>query len=143
MKKIIALVCLMGIVRLSLAQRFFYIDNHHVTEKLLADALSDASQYVTGSPMSSDYIISSDVSLLPGTNTLTLQLMLKDSVTFQTIFQAKEEYDLAKLHANQQLVVSMAVRTFIGKNMHQIVLCARDDHNNGEMKFLKSRKDKT
>src|SRR5450755_3649233 len=142
MKKIMLLISLVLMVSLSQAQRFFYIDNNYATEKLLADALSGASQYVTRTPLSSDYIITSDVSVLPGTNTLTLQLMLRDSVTFQTIFQAKEEYDLKRLHTNQHLVVNLAVRTFIRKKMHEMFLCV-NDHHSSEMKWLKSRKDKT
>jgi hypothetical protein len=143
MKKIVALVSLVLVTRLTQAQRFFYIDNNHITEKLLNDGLTNASQYVTKSPMGSDYIIKTDVDFQSGSNVLTLKIMLQDSLTFKTIFQADEEYSLCTLQANPRIFVSMAIRTFIEKNMNQIILCAKDDHCGAQMKWLKPRKDKT
>jgi hypothetical protein len=143
MKKIIALISLLLVAHFTQAQRFFYIDNNHITEKLLNDGLSNASQYVTKSLMGSDYIIKSDVGFRSGYNVLTLKIMLQDSITFKTIFQTNEEYSFRIENANAGIVLSMAIRTFIEKNLNQIILCAKDDHFAGQMKPLKPRKDKT
>lgn len=143
MKKTGLLAFLILVVQFSRAQRFFYIDHNPVTENLLKEGFRKACQYVTRSPMVSDYTISSEVALQPESNTLTLQLILKDSVTLKTIYETNEVYVIEKSPARQRLFLNMAIRTFIEKNMQQMVSVSKDDHLNGEMRFLKARKDKT
>ncbi len=78
-----------------------------------------------------------------GSHTFMINLILQDSVTFKTIYQANEAYTVGALKANPQVFFSMALKTFIGKNMDQMILCAKDDHNRAEQKWLAPRKDKT
>jgi hypothetical protein len=143
MKQILFLTGLLFAGCFCRAQRFFYIEDSRATEKVLTEDLKQALQYVTPSPLSSDYIIKSDVGYQPETHSLTLQITVQDSVSFQTIFQSSEIYDFRKSNSDQRIFLSMAVSTFLEKNIQQILLCAKDDHYNLEMKGLRPRKDKT
>ena len=143
MRKICIITILISLSQLCLAQRFFYIEGNRGTEKLLSEELSSAFQYVTASPVISDYILKSEIGMQSGCKTFMMNLILQDSVSLKTIYQAKEEYTMENLKSDPRIFFSMAVRTFIQKNMNQIILCARDDHNKMEGKWLAPRKDKT
>ena len=125
------------------AQRFFYVETNQITEGFLLDGLLKGSQFIVKSPLASDYIIKTDVGFESGSHVLNLNMTVQDSLTFQTVFQTKEEYTMSDLHSDARLILRLAVKTFIDKNMDRIILCARDDHNDGRMKYLKPRKDKT
>jgi hypothetical protein len=127
----------------SRAQNFFYIGNKNVTEKSIREELMKASQYVTRSPLASDYIITASVSAQSGSNILNLKMIMQDSITYKTIFQSCEDYTIHSVGAKTEMFVRMTIAGFIEKNISQIVVCARDDHYNMHGKFLKSRKDKT
>ena len=143
MKKLCFLLGFILVTRLLPAQSFFYIDDNRITDKLLMDALSGAFQFVAKSPMGSDYTIKSNVGFEEATHVLTLSIAMQDSITNQTIFQTNEEYRFRASTTDTRLVLQMAIRTFIEKNIHQIVMTARDDHFGNQMKCLKPRKDKT
>lgn len=143
MKKLGVLAGLFFFSQLSFGQRFFYIQGNPTTGKLLSEGLKQAFQYVTSTPLASDYILKSEMTLQSGTHTFMINLILQDSVTFKTIYQANEAYTIGALKANPKIFFSMAVRTFIEKNMDQVILCARDEHNRTEQKWLAPRKDKT
>ena len=128
---------------ISHAQNFFYIENNNGTEKTIKEELMKAFQYVTKSPLASDYIISTSVAVQSGTNILNLKMTMQDSITFKTLFQSSEEYTLQCLDANTQVFLRMTITGFIEKNINQIIVCAQDDHYNMHSKFLKARKDKT
>ena len=136
MKKICILAGLIITSQLSLGQRFFYIEGNSATGKLLSEGLKQAFQYVTSTPLASDYIIKSEMAMQSGSHTFMINLILQDSVTFKTIYQANEEYTIGALKANPKIFFSMAVRTFIEKNMDQMILCAKDEHNRTEQKWL-------
>jgi hypothetical protein len=138
---VLAAFILLGFI--SNAQNFFYIDNNHVSEKSISEQLMKASQYVTQSPLASDYIISASAVVHSGTNILNLKMTMQDSITFKTIFQSSEEYILRSVDANTQVFLKITIAGFIEKNIGQIIVCARDDHYNTHGKFLKARKDKT
>jgi hypothetical protein len=78
-----------------------------------------------------------------GANILNLKMTLQDSITLKTIFQTNEEYTLGTLNSGTRIFLRMAISSFIDKNINQIIVCAREDHSNAQMKILKSRKDKT
>jgi hypothetical protein len=142
--KIIPLLA--GFVLLGLfsrAQNFFYIENKNVTEKSIREELMKAYQYVTKSPLASDYIITASVGIQSATNTLNLKMMMQDSITNKTLFQSSEEYTLRPADANTRVFLRMIIAGFIEKNISQIVVCARNDHYNSHGKFLQARKDKT
>jgi hypothetical protein len=125
------------------AQNFFYIENKNVTEKSIREELMKASQYVTKSPLASDYIITAAAGIQSGTNILNLKMTMQDSITYKTIFQSSEEYALCSVNANTQIFLRMTIAGFIEKNISRIIVCARDDHYNVHGQFLKARKDKT
>jgi len=127
----------------SRAQNFFYIGNKNVTEKSIREELMKASQYVTKSPLASDYIITASVGVQSGSNILNLNMTMQDSITNKTLFQSSEEYTLQSVGANTQIFLRMTIAGFIEKNISQIIVCAQDDHYNTHGKFLKARKDKT
>ncbi len=127
----------------SRAQNFFYIGNKNVTEKSIEEELKKASQYVTKSPLASDYIITASVAVQSGTNILNLKMTMQDSISYKTLFQSNENYTLQFVDANTQVFLRMIIAGFIEKNISQIIVCARDDHYNMHNKFLKVRKDKT
>ncbi|MEJ0079638.1 MAG: hypothetical protein WDM78_01430 [Puia sp.] len=125
------------------AQSFFYIENKNGTEKTIREELRKASQYVTKSLLASDYIITTSVAVQSGTNILNLKMTMQDSITFKTLFQSSEEYNLQCVDANTQVFLRMTITGFIEKNVSQIIVCAEGDHYNMHSKFLKARKDKT
>ena len=125
------------------AQNFFYIGNKNVTEKSIREELIKASQYVTKSPLASDYIITASVAVQSGTHILNLKMTMQDSITYKTIFQSNEDYTLHSVDANTEVFLRMTIAGFIEKNISQIIACAQDDHYNTHGKFLKARKDKT
>ena len=126
----------------SRAQSFFYIENTNVTEKSIRKELVKASQYVTKSPLASDYIITASVVVKSGTNVLNLKMKMQDSITYKTLFQSSEDYTIHSVDANTRLFLRMAITGFIEKNINEIIVCAQDDHYNIRGKFLRARKDK-
>ena len=124
------------------AQNFFYIGDKNVTEKSIREELVKASQYVTKSPLASDYIITASVVIQPGTNVLNLAMSMQDSITYKTLFQSKENYTIHSCDVHTSIFLRMAIAGFIEKNISQIIVCAQDDHYSLHGKFLKARKDK-
>ena len=143
MKNILALFGLMMAGFLCPAQSFFYIQRNQVTEKSVLAQLIKASQYVTHSPLSSDYIIQADADIETGSGILNLQMTVQDSITSKMIFQSKESYTLSSLNAGTRLFVRMTIAGFIDKNIQQVIACTREDRSDQKLQFLKSRKDKT
>lgn len=143
MKKIILLISFVLSIGLARAQRFFYVDNNRITENLMKDGLLKASQFVTHSPLSSDYIIKTELGFQPGENILILQINMQDSLSFQTIYQTKETWTFGDFHNNSRILLSTVIRAFIENNIPRMVLSARNNHVDDQMKYLKSRKDKT
>lgn len=125
------------------AQNFFYIGNKNGTEKSIREELMRASQYVTKSPLASDYIITASVAVQSGSNILNLKMTMQDSITYKTIFQSSEDYTLHSVGTNTEIFLRMTIAGFIEKNISQIIVCAQDDHYNMHGRFLKARKDKS
>jgi hypothetical protein len=125
------------------AQRFFYIESNPVTNRIVQQGLAGGAQYVANSPLGSDYIIRTGVGIQQENNSLEINIILQDSVTLKTIYQANEEYRLGMENKNSRLYVSMLIRGFVEKNIGKIIVCARDDHDYGRSKYLSARKDKT
>ncbi len=124
-------------------QRFFYLEPNNTAGSILREGLIKSSQFVTKTPLSSEYIIKTDIGFKTEPNTLTLQIKLEDSITFKTIYQTNEEYSFGTVNKNSKILLRTALQTFIDKNISQIILCAREDHYDSRMKPLKPRKDKT
>jgi hypothetical protein len=143
MKTILLLIILIVHVCLTQAQRFFYVETGNMAEKSIKEDLLKASQHVTKSPLMSDYTIKTELGFQTESKTATLKIILQDSATFQTIFQAKEEYAFGVVKVNPQILLSMAMKTLIEKNINQIILCAKDDHYHSLMKLVELKKDKT
>jgi hypothetical protein len=143
MKNIVLLLSLLLIGFITRAQSFFYIENKNLTEKSIREELISAYQYVTKSPLASDYIIKADAAIQSGSDILNLNMTVQDSVTFKTIFQTKEEYTISPVNTNTRIFLRMAIAVFIDKNISRVIVCARDDHHNTQMKFIRSPKDKT
>jgi len=144
MKKIIIFISLVLGFGCADAQRFFYIDANPVIENLLKVELKSASQHISISPLSSDYIVGTDVGFQRSENVLTMEINLKDSVTLQTIFQKKEVYTFREMpNINSRLLLRTVIRAFIERNIPHIVLYASENHDFEQMNSLKARKDKT
>jgi len=142
MKLITILAAFVFIGFLSRAQNFFYIGNKNATEKSIREELIKASQYVTKSPLASDYIITASVAVEPGTNILNLKMTMQDSITSKTLFQSNEDYTLHTVDGNTELFLRMIIAGFIEKNISQIIVCAQDDQHYLHGRFLKAGKDK-
>ncbi len=125
------------------AQRFFYLDSNAAARDILQEKLVNMKQHVTSSALVSDYIIRTTIAAAEGSNTVTLQLDVQDSVTLQSIYQTKESYAFRSAGIDQQLVLNLAIRTFIEKNLSPLIDCSRTDHSDMGHKYLKARKDKT
>ena len=143
MKKIYILTVLSFSLYFGQAQRFFYLEANDTAGNLLREGLVKSSQFVTKSPLSSDYIIKSEIAFQTEPNKLTLQIILEDSITFKTIYQTNEEYNFGVVNKNSKILLRTALQTFIDKNISQIILCAKDDHYDTRMKPLNPKKDKT
>jgi hypothetical protein len=143
MKKILLITVLAFNIYFVRAQRFFYLESNDAAGNLIKDGLLKSSQFVTGTPLASDYIIKTEISFQKEPNKLTLQIILEDSITFKTIYQTNEEYNFGVINQNSKLLLKAALETFLDKNISQIILCARDDHYDSRMKPLKPKKDKT
>jgi hypothetical protein len=143
MKKIYLLTVLSFSLFFARAQRFFYLESDDAAGSLIKDGLVKSSQFVTSTPLSSDYIIKTEIGFKKEPNKLTLQIILEDSITFKTIYQTNEEYNFSVINKNSKLLLRTAMETFLEKNISQIILCARDDHYDTRMKPLKPKKDKT
>jgi hypothetical protein len=143
MKKIYLLTVLSFSLCFVRAQRFFYLESDEATGNLIRDGLVKSAQFVTSTPLASDYIIKTEIGFQKEPNKLTLQIILEDSITFKTIYQTNEEYNFGVIGRNSKLLLRTALETFLEKNINQIILCARDDHYDTRMKPLKPKKDKT
>jgi hypothetical protein len=143
MKKISFLICLCCCFGLVQAQRFFYIDNNRITDNLVRVGLLKASQFITRSPLSSDYIVKTEVNFQTVGNILTLQINLQDTATLQTVFQDRETLAFGELGANPRIMLNTVIRNFIDKNINQIILSARENHYDDQSKWIRVRKDKT
>lgn len=143
MKKIAILLCMCVCFGLVRAQCFFYIENQRVTDHLVRDGLLRASQFVTTSPLSSDFIVKTEMYFQPGINILTLKINLQDTATSQIVFQCNETLAFGELRANPVMMLNTSIRAFIDKNMNQIILSARENHFYDQWKWLRVRKDKT
>ena len=142
MKKTFIVIILILAVFFTQAQRFFYVESNPVTDRILHGGLLKGNQFVSNSPLGSDYIIKTDVGVQTESNSLQLKITLQDSITLKTIFQSNEEYGIDLRNKNSRLYLRMLVQTFIEKNISQIIVSAKDDHYDGQAKYLKPRKDK-
>ncbi|HWY34218.1 MAG TPA: hypothetical protein VNX68_06195 [Nitrosopumilaceae archaeon] len=143
MKKILLITALVFNIYFARGQRFFYLESDDASGNLIKEGLVKSSQFVTRTPLASDYIIKTEIGFQKEPNKLTLQIILEDSITFKTIYQTNEEYNFGIINQNSKLLLRTALETFIEKNISQIILCARDDHYDTRMKPLKPKKDKT
>lgn len=143
MKKILLLTVLAFNIYFARAQRFFYLESDDAAGNLIKDGLVKSSQFVTSTPLASDYIIKTEMGFQKEPNKITLQIILEDSITFKTIYQTNEEYNFGIINPHSKLLLRAAMETFLEKNISQIILCARDDHYDSRMKPLKPKKDKT
>jgi hypothetical protein len=143
MKKILLIFFLVLTTCFAQAQRFFYLESDNTTSNLLRENLMKSSQLITKSPLGSDYIIKADAGLQTDPNKLSLNIILQDSITLETIFQTNEEYTFGYINKNSKLLLRTAIAAFIERNLNQIILSAKDDHYDSRMKPLKPKKDKT
>jgi hypothetical protein len=143
MKKILLVTSLVFNIYFVRAQRFFYLESNDATGNLIRDGLVKSSQFITKSPLGSDYIIKTEIGFQKESNKLTLQIILEDSITLNTIYQTNEEYNFGTINRNSKILLRTTLETFIENNISQIILCARDDHYDSRMKPLKPKKDKT
>jgi hypothetical protein len=143
MKKIPVLFALCICFGVSRAQCFFYVENNRITDHLVRNNLLKAAQHVTRSPLSSDFIIKTEMNFTTGSNTLTLNINLQDTATSQTVYQGKETLAFGMFRADSRKTLNTVIRAFIDKNMDQIILSARENHFVDQSIWLRARKDKT
>ena len=138
----IAIVSIFLIVAIRVqAQPFFYIAADKAGEKPLREAFLRASQFVVSSPLASDYSIRAGWAIQANGREATLRLQLQDTLSAQIIFQTQETYPLAGLQRG--FVQYFALRTFIAKNIGQLILTANQDRHRSFSKMVIARKDKT
>ncbi len=143
MKKILILLFVVFNIYAVQAQRFYYLESDNTTSDLVKAELTKTSQFITKSPLGSDYIIKTNVALQTDPNKLALNIILEDSITLQAIYQTNEEYSLGFVNKKSKVLLRTAIQAFIDKNINHIILYAKDDHFDSRMKPLKPKKDKT
>jgi hypothetical protein len=143
MKKILLLTGLVCFVCLAQAQRFFYIETGNIAEGILREDLLKASQFIAKAPVVSEFIIKTEVDFKTVKNAATLKIMVEDTATFKTIFQANEQYLYGSMRLNSEIFLRVAMKTLIEKNFNQMILCAENNYRNALMGLLREKKDKT
>jgi hypothetical protein len=129
MKKAFLLAILISSVFYTRAQRFFYIERGNMAERSLQEDLLKASQFVTRTALESDYTIKTEIGK-EGRYKTILKIIVEDSASFIPIYQANEKYVFGKMRINEQVMINMALRTLIEKNINQIIYCSKNDHQN-------------
>jgi hypothetical protein len=123
------------------AQRFFYVESGNMAERTVKENLLKASQFVCATPLMSDYTINTEINFKKETNTASLKIILKDSLTFKTIYQANEIYAFGVTTLDPDMLLNMAMKILIEENINRIISQANDDHfSNGT--HLMEKKDK-
>jgi hypothetical protein len=125
------------------AQRFFYVEAGSIAENPLKEDLLKASQYLAKSQIMSDYTIKTEVGIGSGINSAIIKIIIEDSATFQPVFQTHQEYVFGPLKINSRLLLNMAIKTLIERNINQMILCSKNAHQDNMMNWIKSKKDKT
>ena len=82
MKKILFITLLAFNIYFARGQRFFYQRNN-TAGSILREGLTKSAQFVTETPLASDYIIKTDIGFKSEPNTLTLQIILEELNHFQ------------------------------------------------------------
>ena|SRR5580700_10672465 len=143
MKKIIYLSILTLQVYWAQSQGFFYVETGNFAEKPIKEDLLNAFQMVTNSPFASDYTIKTEAGIKPGTKNAVLKIIMEDSATSAKIFETNEEYSFGLIKMNSRILLDVAMKTLIEKNIKQQILCAQNERHDSMMKWVKPRKDKT
>lgn len=143
MQKLLFLFTLLLCSLLTNAQRFFYVEDGNMGENVLKQDLLKASQFVAKTPIVSEFIIRTESDYEAKKNLATLQIIVEDTATFKTVFQAKEEYSCSSVKMDSQLFLRIAMRSLIEKSFEQMIFCAENNYRNSLMGLLKEKKDKT
>jgi hypothetical protein len=143
MKKTLLLLMVFFTLLVAHAQRFFYLDSDNTTSNLLKYDLIKCSQFITNTPLASDYIVKMKASLQNASNKMSLDIRLQDSITLETIYQTNEEYTYGDADKYSGIFLKTTIQSFIDRNIDQIIIYAKEDHNDARMKLLKTKKDKT
>jgi hypothetical protein len=143
MKKTLLFLIVSFSLSVAHAQRFFYLDSDNTTSGLLRYDLIKCSQFVAKTPLASDYIVKMKASLQTKSNKMILDIRLQDSITLETIYQTNEEYTFGDADKYSKIFLKTTIQSFIDRNIDQIIIYAKDDHDDARMKLLKPKKDKT
>jgi hypothetical protein len=143
MKKTLLLLMVTFTLLVAHAQRFFYLDSDNTTSNLLKYDLIKCSQFITNTPLASDYIVKMKASLQTASNKMSLDIRLQDSITLETIYQTNEEYSFPDINKSSKIFLKSAIQFFVDRNIDRIIIYAKDDHDDARMKLLKPKKDKT
>lgn len=133
---------LVGIGFFSFSQRFFYIEANHHTDRMLENELRKAAQFVTTSPLASEYIINTNFDYLTGQDILKMKMNVKDSVTLETIYESAEDYTFQNINSRIPLILKMTIEAFLNRNITRAILTANADHHAAHMQYQRPRKDK-
>ena len=107
------------------AQSFFYVEEKGGMERIVVDKLNKASQYVIKSPLSSDFIIKTDVAYQEGSKKFTISMQIIDSLSLVPVLRAEEIYPQGSLDAHSMRSVYMALQSLMERNMDQIMLVSK------------------
>jgi hypothetical protein len=143
MKKTLLFLMFSFTLLMAHAQRFFYLDSDNTTSNLLRYDLIKCSQFVANTPLASDYIVKMKASLQTASNKMSLDIRLQDSITLETIYETNEEYSFRDINKSSKIFLKSAIQSFVDRNIDQIIIYAKDDHDDARMKLLRPRKDKT
>ncbi len=141
MRKALFLAIFLCSIYITHAQRFFYVESGSVSEKSLKENLEKASQFVSPTPLGADYILQTHVSSQNDDQSLTMNIILKDTLTSKTVFETNETCHFGPLKTNPQKVLHTAINDFIDRNLSQIILTTNRDHYNNVLKTLREKKD--
>jgi hypothetical protein len=141
MRKTIFLVVFIFTVCVSHAQRFFYVESGEASGQSVKLNLKKNAQFVCPTAISSDYILKTNIGMLQDDRTLSMNIIVKDSVTLETIYESNEKYHFGPITADPKIILNLAINNFIEKNLNQIIATANSNHYN--MVNSREKKDHT
>ncbi len=112
-------------------------------EKLIKEKLLKSSQFVAKSVLESEYIIKPEISTQSKNNLPILRISVVDTLTFQTVFIAEENYSTVVKNMPTILASGIEMQTLIEKNLEEIIFCTKRDGFHKMIKVIALKKDKT
>jgi hypothetical protein len=141
MKNILLLIVFITAFTSSRPQSFYYIEENSPGREYMKQLLLNASQFVSETPITSDFKIKTGVSA-NNQSTLTVKFSVVDSITFETIFYSEETFKQSR-SKNQYSSFTTASNLFFEHNIKNVIAPSKHHTFYKLHQLVKAAKDKT